>query len=638
MKKLTKSAIAASVLLAPQAVKAAPILSPTDFVIAIDTDAPLSLSNSPDAERASNALDGDTGTKYLNFGKIDTGILITPIIGSTIIKSMQLWTANDNASRDPASWAIAGTNDPIDHVAANNGTSVLPGVTWTPIASGNVAMPGTLPGGGGDPSEVNNGRFEAGPLLAFGANNTAYTSYRILFPTVKAPNGTNADSMQVSEINLFPAADGSGGNLVSVVDGSSAFQLPKPDSRYPAGEPPVNAIDGLGPALPSGSGYPAGENPSLLVDGNVGTKYLNTSGLDSGFIVTPASGASMVKSFRLTTAGDAPDRDPANWQLYGTNSAIVSADNSYGTDETWSLIDSGAVVMPAERGTLGPVVAVNNANNYASYKMVFTDLKGPAKNLMQVAEAAFYNTVDASSANILAPGDPVRAIDATLRYTGLETKHLNFGENNSGLIVTPAKGATVVTSMKLTTANDAPGRDPATYEIYGTNAAITSTDNSRGTGESWTLISSGALNLPERRLTAGDTVTFANTTSYTSYKIVFPSVKDAAASNSMQIADIQLFDSAAATNADFNGDGSVDGDDFLAWQRGFGTGTTLAQGDANGSGTVDAADLAIWKSKFGTSGAVAATGAVPEPAAGLLGLVGMTVAGLASRRWKRRNG
>jgi hypothetical protein len=611
--------------------QAAPILSPSDFVIAIDRDPPLSLSNSPQAEGAINALDGVTATKYLNFGKIDTGIMVTPAAGPTVVQSMVLWTANDFASRDPTSWAIAGTNDPIDHFTANNGTSIIPGVTWHPIASGTVALPGTLPGGGGAPSEINNGRFESGPVLSF-ANSTPYSSYRILFPTVKDPNGVGADSMQVSEINLFSTLDGpvSGANILSVIDSASAFQLPKPDSRYPAGEPPVNAIDGLGAALPSGSAYPAAEGPANLIDGNAGTKYLNSSGLDSGFIVTPAVGASTVRSFQLTTANDAPARDPSMWQLFGTNAGIISTDNSYGTSENWTLIDAGSIAMPEDRGTLSPVIQVNNANSYSSYKMVFTDLKGPAKTLMQIAEASFYSSTDGSGADILNAGDPILAIDATLRYQGLETKYLNFGENNSGLIVTPAKGATVVNSLQITTANDAPGRDPATYEIYGTNSPISSTDNSQGTAESWTLISSGNLNLPERRLTAGETVTFANSTSYTSYKIIFPTVKDAAGSNSMQIADLQLFDSSVAANADFNSDGVVDGADFLIWQRGFGTGSTLGQGDANGSGTVDASDLAIWKGAFGGS-SVAAAGSVPEPSSAVLAAVFIGFAGGASR-------
>lgn len=54
-----------------------------------------------------------------------------------------------------------------------------------------------------------------------------------------------------------------------------------------------------------------------------------------------------------------------------------------------------------------------------------------------------------------------------------------------------------------------------------------------------------------------------------------------------------------ADDADFNGDGNVDGTDFLTWQQGFGSGTVLAQGDANGDGSVDGLDLGIWRQQYG---------------------------------------
>ncbi len=54
-------------------------------------------------------------------------------------------------------------------------------------------------------------------------------------------------------------------------------------------------------------------------------------------------------------------------------------------------------------------------------------------------------------------------------------------------------------------------------------------------------------------------------------------------------------------NADFDANGSVDGLDFLRWQRGFGTasGAELADGDANGDGAVDADDLQHWQAQYG---------------------------------------
>jgi hypothetical protein len=77
---------------------------------------------------------------------------------------------------------------------------------------------------------------------------------------------------------------------------------------------------------------------------------------------------------------------------------------------------------------------------------------------------------------------------------------------------------------------------------------------------------------------------------------------------------------ATAIDADFDGDGDADGDDFLTWQEflGLGTGATNAQGDADGDGDVDGADLDAWEAAFPQNPAVAAGGAVPEPAAGCL--------------------
>lgn len=56
-------------------------------------------------------------------------------------------------------------------------------------------------------------------------------------------------------------------------------------------------------------------------------------------------------------------------------------------------------------------------------------------------------------------------------------------------------------------------------------------------------------------------------------------------------------------SADFNGDGFVDGNDFLVWQRGFGI-TSIAlpiDGDANGDLVVNGDDLVIWRSEFGNA-------------------------------------
>lgn len=57
---------------------------------------------------------------------------------------------------------------------------------------------------------------------------------------------------------------------------------------------------------------------------------------------------------------------------------------------------------------------------------------------------------------------------------------------------------------------------------------------------------------------------------------------------------------AMLSRADFNSDGRVDGNDFLIWQRGFGSANAIREhGNADGDSDADAQDLAIWKQEFG---------------------------------------
>ncbi|MCC7085068.1 MAG: hypothetical protein IT427_08680 [Pirellulales bacterium] len=86
---------------------------------------------------------------------------------------------------------------------------------------------------------------------------------------------------------------------------------------------------------------------------------------------------------------------------------------------------------------------------------------------------------------------------------------------------------------------------------------------------------------------------------------------------------------------DFDGDGDVDGADFVAWQTNFpkASGATLADGDADGDGDVDGADFVVWQTAFPfTPGPSAAP--VPEPQG--LALLGLGCLLAAIRRVGRR--
>ena len=164
---------------------------------------------------------------------------------------------------------------------------------------------------------------------------------------------------------------------------------------------------------------------------------------------------------------------------------------------------------------------------------------------------------------------PSAAID------GQGQKYLNFAEFNTGIVVTPSSGPSIATGLKLWAANDAVPRDPASYEVYGTNAALGDGPFAKS---DFTLLGSGSLALPDSRNGGGAAalddanaqfVAFGNSTGYESYMIVFPTVKDEAGANSMQIAEIQLLGGPvpAGLLVDYETDSDGDGmSDFVERQ------------------------------------------------------------------------
>jgi hypothetical protein len=132
---------------------------------------------------------------------------------------------------------------------------------------------------------------------------------------------------------------------------------------------------------------------------------------------------------------------------------------------------------------------------------------------------------------------PKSAIDGTTAW-----KYLNFGEINSGFIVTPSIGPSTLDSFQITTANDAVERDPTLWMLYGTNDPITTANNESGTAENWKLICGGSVDLPAERNTLGPMVNICNQAeAYRSYRMLFTGVKNATAANSMQIGEIQFY-------------------------------------------------------------------------------------------------
>ena len=209
-------------------VSAGGLLDSATTAIAIDAYGLVSLSDYSGGENPSLALDGDPNTKYLNFAGRGTGIII-PGATSSIVQSLQLLTANDAPERDPFTFTLYGTNDPI--TSADNSTGSAE--AWTVIDAGYFFEDDT--------------RFSLLPAVNLN-NTTGFTSYRVDFPELRNNNAI----FQVAEIGLYDALDGMDGLGTRIV-GSPALAI---NNRWD-------------------SSYPGAEGPANLFDGNADTKYLN---------------------------------------------------------------------------------------------------------------------------------------------------------------------------------------------------------------------------------------------------------------------------------------------------------------------------------------------------------------------------
>jgi hypothetical protein len=114
-----------------------------------------------------------------------------------------------------------------------------------------------------------------------------------------------------------------------------------------------------------------------------------------------------------------------------------------------------------------------------------------------------------------------------------------------GFVVTPKAGITVVDGLRIFTASRYPQDDPADYLLEG---------SSNG-GTTYTAISGGSLALPTARNAAAgpinitnealQEINFVNTNTYGTYRFTFTNTVDPAASNGVQVAEIQLLGSLA---------------------------------------------------------------------------------------------
>ena len=161
---------------------------------------------------------------------------------------------------------------------------------------------------------------------------------------------------------------------------------------------------------------PSGERVAKAIDDDDSTKYLNSTILDAGLIVSPSIGATFVSGLTFTSANDASERDPATYTLWGSNDAGA----------TFEEIHSG--VVPSFEGFRFRRVESNFANDrsFLTYKLLFpTVVDVDTSCCMQIAEVEFLGLSangDWSALNLVLDNTP----EAELMVRAGDIDNLNF--------------------------------------------------------------------------------------------------------------------------------------------------------------------------------------------------------------------
>jgi hypothetical protein len=224
----------------------------------------------------------------------------------------------------------------------------------------------------------------------------------------------------------------------------------------------------------------------------------------------------------------------------------------------WQKGTNGVFVDVSNGGTVSGATTTNLVNTAfglsddADYRCVASNSAGSANS------STVHLTVVSELSDITTPGDPIsvpagygtdnppnesvsHAIDnLTGKWLGRDADGAAPFVGPVGMVVTPSLGRTIVSGIRLYTANDTEDRDPRDYKLEGSNNG----------GATYAVISSGNLALPGGRNAGGlsldpvnqnlQQLLFANTVGYSTYRLSFQNMKNNANVGLFQIAEIEL--------------------------------------------------------------------------------------------------
>jgi hypothetical protein len=424
-----------------------------------------------DGEAETMAFDNDAQTKWLDNGGVpsvaEPSWVQVDFPEAVAVNVLAITSANDGPERDPENFTLVASNDD--------------GATWTTI--------------GDWLGESFDERFERKLFTA--GNALAYSTYRLNI----TKNKGDSNLMQLAEIELI------GPKVPSVQHSHSAGVTYTERARISDGE--------------------AG---SMAFDNSADSKWLDNGGVPSveepSWVVVSLPAAAAVNTLALTSANDAPERDPENFAVWASN------DN-----ENWIELASWIGESFDNRFERKQYRFANDIG-FSFYRFNITKNKGDT-SLMQIAEIELIGpqvaSVDLSSSAGTTITGRARISDneaETFAFDDLtSTKWLDNGGVPSveapSWVQLDFVSPKIVNSIAITSANDGPERDPENFTVVGSNDG----------GATWEVVESWVGESFDKRFER-KLFEMRNGFAYTSYRINI--TKNKGDSNLMQIAEIEL--------------------------------------------------------------------------------------------------
>ncbi|MGC4073933.1 MAG: discoidin domain-containing protein [Nibricoccus sp.] len=218
-----------------------------------------------------------------------------------------------------------------------------------------------------------------------------------------------------------------------------------------------------------------GEGIPQLFDGQTATKWLDFS--SASWVSITFASAKSVSSYSITSANDAPERDPISWTLSGSND---------GTN--WTTIETRSAQSWGGRFLTRVFNLAIASDSYTHFRFDLQCTSGP---LIQLAELKLFGSSGSDLGNLLTPlsyaarGDYAAGGEGIVQLFDGQTSTKWLDQTNVTWIKVIYASPVLLRSYFLTSANDYPGRDPGSWTLYGSNDGVSWTMIETRSGQSW---------------------------------------------------------------------------------------------------------------------------------------------------------